>query len=252
LRCTVETRVARYAMLGAALVIVGGAGWYVFLPPSAQAALVGASALNILQLLIFGITALVIVMMYVGPYRNPGWLNVGFAILFFGLGLAAVGTGEFIREAVRKPFIVYNVVYSHGVYPSEIHQLQQAGYAEGGAWTRAWMQTNYPELVDAEGRIDEDAMLRLAQHDQQAIGHMLFMYHCNDCHAVEGYSGVAALARGWTPDMVELMVRDLNRFRYFMPEWTGTAAEAEILATYLESITPAHPFATSAAGTALR
>lgn len=252
LRRTVESRVARYAMVGAALVIVGGVGWYLFLPASAQAALVGASVLNVMQLLIFGITAIVIVMMYVGPYRNPGWLNVGFAILFFGLGLAAVGTGEFIREAVRKPFIVYNVVYSHGVYPSEIPELQRSGYAEGGTWTRAWMQLNYPALVDAQGQIDEDTMLTLPLEDQHDIGRMLFMYHCNDCHAVEGYSGVAALAQGWTPDMVELMVRDLSQFHYFMPDWTGTAAEAEVLATYLESITPPHPFAQSAAGTALR
>lgn len=240
--CLVESRIARYAMYGAALVILGGAGWYLSVPASGQAALVGASVLNLLQLLIFAITAIVFVMMYAGPYRNPGWLNPGFAILFFGLGLAAVGTGEFIREAVRKPYIVYDVVYGHGVYPNEIAQLQQDGFAQGGIWTRAWVASNYPELIDSQGKIDGARLLSLSASDQREIGRMLFMYHCNDCHAVDGYSGVAALARGWTPEMVELMVRDLDQFHYFMPPWSGTDAEARVLALYLESVIPPHPF----------
>lgn len=252
LRQVVESRVARYAMVGAVLVILGGIGWYLNVPASARAVLVGASALNILQLLLFAITALVVVMMYFGPYRNPGWLNPGFALLFFGLGLAAVGSGEFIREAVRKPYIVYDVVYGHGVYPDEIPQLQQTGFAEGGTWTRAWLASNYPDLVDDQGQVGEQQMLALPADDQREIGRMLFMYHCNDCHAVEGYSGISALARGWTPQMVELMVRDLNEFHYFMPAWSGTDAEAQVLAVYLESVIPPHPFDTPAAGTASR
>ncbi|RME44172.1 MAG: hypothetical protein D6791_13775 [Chloroflexi bacterium] len=241
--CVVETRISRYAMAGAVLVLLGGAGWYLNVPASGRAALVGASALNLLQLLIFAITAIVFILMYVGPYRNPGWLTPGFAILFFGLGLAAVGTGEFIREAVRKPYIVYGVVYGHGVYPSEIPELQQNGFVESGVWTRAWIASNYPELLDSEGHIDEAEMLTLPVRDQQEIGRMVFMYHCNDCHAIDGYSGVSGLARGWTPEMVELMVRHLDDFHYFMPPWSGTDAEAEVLAVYLESVIPPHPFA---------
>ena len=56
--------------------------------------------------LIFALTIVVFFLLYFGPYRNPGWLSPGFAGSLFLFGIAAFSTGEFIREAVRKPFIV--------------------------------------------------------------------------------------------------------------------------------------------------
>jgi cytochrome bd-type quinol oxidase subunit 1 len=106
----IESRSTRPALLGAILVIAGGAGWYWFLPPSAQAVLYSASVLNVLMALIFAVTAVVFVLLYLGPYRNPGWIQTpGFAAALLLFGVAAVATGEFIREAVRKPYVVYNV-----------------------------------------------------------------------------------------------------------------------------------------------
>jgi len=115
--------VSHYAVGGGlflALVVVGGLGWYAFLPESARAALVAASAPNVLMTLIFAVTIAVFVMLYLGPYRNPGWLSLGFAILFLALGVAAISTGEFIREAVRKP-------YHFGAWPAATRDLMLGG-----------------------------------------------------------------------------------------------------------------------------
>ncbi len=106
LREQVFRRVSQWAMFGGGLVIVGGIGWYFAAPPSAEAALVAAASLNILMTLLFALTGVVIVMLYLGPYSRPGWVTPGFALLLFALGFAATATGEFVREAVRKPFII--------------------------------------------------------------------------------------------------------------------------------------------------
>lgn len=240
LRNLIESRSARPALLGAILVSVGGVWWYLALPQSAQAALVAASSLNILMLLIFAVTAIVFVMLYLGPYRNPGWLSPGYAILFFALGLAAIGASEFIREAVRKPYVVYNVVMANQILPQEILGLKQTGYLEGGAWTRAFVAGNYPQVMQ-DGKVEESKLLTLPQGDRLKLGAVLFQYHCNDCHSLSGYSGVDQLIRGWDPELIRTVVEHPEKAQFFMPPWSGTQEEAQLLSEYLYSIAPPHP-----------
>src|SRR3972149_5922581 len=120
LRDLIAKRSARPALLGSILIVLGGLGWYLFLPESAEAALSAAAALTVMMVLIFVITIAVFVMLYLGPYRHPGWLSPGFAILLFVFGVGAFSTGEFIREAVRKPYIVYNVVMGNQLLVDEV------------------------------------------------------------------------------------------------------------------------------------
>jgi cytochrome bd-type quinol oxidase subunit 1 len=241
LRNLIASRSARPALLGSILIVIGGIGWLIALPESARAALNAASVLNILMLLIFALTVAVFVMLYLGPYRNPGWLTPGFAILFFVSGLAAVTTGEYIREAVRKPYIIYDVVMGNQIFPSEISLMRKVGYLESGAWTRAFMEEDFPACVES-GMIDEPRLLRLLEQDQVRIGEALFQHHCNDCHAAkQGYSALGNLTRGWTFDMILEVVKHPEKTRFFMPPWAGTPEEAVLLAKYLVTISPAHP-----------
>ncbi len=107
-------------------------------------------------------------MLYFGPYRNPNWITPGFAILFFLFGIAATGTGEFIRESTRKPYIIYNYVVGNNVLVSEIPKLQKDGYLNGGVWTKEFMKEHYPEVFNKDGNIDNQRLLRLPEKDQLA------------------------------------------------------------------------------------
>lgn len=237
----IESRSARPALWGAVLIVIGGAGWYVYLPESAKAALAAASVLNVLMVLIFVLTVAVFVMLYWGPYRNPRWLSPGFAILFFTFGLAAVTTGEYIREAVRKPYIVYNVVLGNQILADEVPRLRQSGYLEGGTWTKAFVSHHYPQVIH-EGKIAPSRFLTLPESDQLKLGEVLFQYHCNDCHAAgDGFSAVGQLIRGWTPEMVQQVVEHPEKAHFFMPPWAGTQEEAELLKKYLLSIAQPQP-----------
>ncbi len=249
LRDLIAARSARPALLGAVLILVGGAGWYSFMPESAKAALHAAAVLNVLAALIFVLTAVVFVLLYLGPYRNPGWLSPGFAGALVLFGVAAFSTGEFIREAVRKPYVVYNVVFSNQILPNEVAVLRARGYLEGArpegrSWTNAYIARHYPQVMDAADptRIDEKKLLDLPRADQIKIGEVLFQYHCNDCHAVRfGYSPVAMMLHGRTEEMHLEMIENLDRAPFFMPPWAGTREEAKVLAAYLASISPPRP-----------
>jgi cytochrome bd-type quinol oxidase subunit 1 len=241
LRDMIESRSARPALFGALMVTVGGVGWYVFLPASAKAVLASAAVLNVLVALIFALTGIVFLLLYIGPYRNPGWLSPGFAGTLLLFGLAATSTGEFIREAVRKPYISYNVVLGNQILPEQVPELRDEGYLEGGTWTKAFVADRYPQAM-SDGRVDTARLLELPEEDQVVLGEVLFQHHCNDCHAVQqGYSAVAPLLRGHTHEMIRSMVMHLDRAHFFMPPWAGTEEEAELLTRYLEEVAPPRP-----------
>lgn len=237
----IASRSTRPALWGSALIVLGGIGWLIFLPESARAALQAASALNILMVSIFALTVAVFVMMYLGPYKHPNWLSPGFAILFFACGLGAVSIGEFIREAVRKPYIIYNVVLGNQILAEEIPIMRQKGYLESGVWTKALIAKDYPMLV-SDGQIDETRLAVLSEPDQRRVGEILFQHHCNDCHALHaGYSSIVNLTRSWNHQMIQEVVEHPELAHFFMPPWAGTKEEAVALTRYLVSIAPAHP-----------
>ncbi|MGQ9576538.1 MAG: cytochrome ubiquinol oxidase subunit I [Thermoguttaceae bacterium] len=248
LRELIARRSARPALLGAILLAAGGLGWFGLLPESARALLERAAVLNLFMLLILALTAAVLVLVYLGPYRNPGWLSPGFAGALALLGIGAFGAGEFVREAVRKPYVLYRVVYGNQVFASQVDQLRRTGYLEGGTWTRAFVEQHYADRagVFEGGQIKERVLLGLPEPDRVRLGQVLFQYHCNDCHAAGvGYSAVGPLVRGrdWDRNWQRQvsMITHLNEAHFFMPPWAGTAEEAELLAAYLSKIAPPRP-----------
>lgn len=247
LRHLIGSRSARPALLGGVCVVVGGIGWYLRLPESSKAVLESAAVLNLMVALIVALTVTLLVLLYLGPYRNPGWLSPGFAGALLLFGLAAFSTGEFIREAVRKPYVVYGDVLGNQIRADEIAMAREEGFLERGTWTRAFVKANYPSLIveqPVEGRpspdqIDEKRLLTLPQKDQIAIGEVLFLYHCNDCHAKSrGYSAVRGLLQGRSRAMIVSLIENLHKAHRSMPPWSGTPEEAEVLARYLDQIPP--------------
>lgn len=240
LRDMIGSRSARPALAGAIMVTIGGLAWYYFLPESAKAILAGVASLNILIVLIFVLTIITFFLLYFGPYRNPGWLSPGFAGALMLFGLAAFSTGEFIREAVRKPYVIYNVMLGNQILPEEIPTLRKHGYLESGIWTNAYTCKYFPEAC-GENIIQENRLMQLQPADRLRLGEVLFQYHCNDCHAgALGYSAAGPLLRGRSREQVRSLIDHLDTY-VFMPPWAGTTEEAEILTDYLMSIAPPRP-----------
>ncbi len=242
LRDLIERRSARPALLGAVLIIIGGIGWYKFLPASSKSALISAPVLNVLMILIFVLTAVVFFMLYFGPYRNRGWLSPLAALFFLILGFAAMTTGEYIREAVRKPYIIYNVILGNQIRAKEIPSFRKKGYLESGVWTKKYVEKYYPQLINEKREIDESKLVKLPETEQLKLGEVLFQYHCGSCHSsTDGYSSIKHLTKGWDYDTILGVVEEPNMFNNAMPPWAGTSYEAEILAKYILSISAPKP-----------
>jgi cytochrome bd-type quinol oxidase subunit 1 len=210
----VVRRMARPLLLGIILVVLGVAWSCALLSDNALLTMERAVFLNILFAFFFGISALVTLLIVFGPVLNPKSINFGFAVSIFVLSLIALGTVEFAREGIRKPWIVDQVVLGNQIYADEVAQRQEQGFLQPS------------DLVNVP-------------RDRTERGGMLFMYHCNNCHALEhGMSAVGPLLYGESKEQIANKLRHLNVPTLSMPPWSGTEEEIDALAEFLLTVRP--------------
>ena len=168
--------------------------------------------LNVLLVLFVGISALVTCLIVFGPMLHPKSINFGFAVSIFVLSLSALASIEFVREAVRKPWIVDQIVLGNQIYADEAARRQETGFLQPSA------------IID----VPTDRMRR---------GGMLFMYHCNNCHALEhGMSAIGPILYGESKERIANQIRHMHVPTFSMPPWCGTEEELDILADFLVTI----------------
>lgn len=191
------------------------------------------------------------------------------AAVLMGLGFVAMGGSEFVREDLRKPYVLHQVMFVNGVRlpawdaaprpPSAavaqsgedaftIDALRTAGVLE----TSAWIRPVPPDL--------------LAPHEsaQRAVhqGGELFRVLCAACHTTDGYLAMRPLVRGrsaaaldgvlarlalpvdraghaaaWNSSDLHLRTWRDRR----MPPFAGTVDERRTLAAYLALLGGAAP-----------
>lgn len=151
-----------------------------------------------------------------GSLALAAWLPLSvrrvLAVALLALGLALVGVFETIREAARKPWLVYGQIWSTDIRP------RQAVPYEAAILPRArWVKTK-----------DMTPETRLA------AGRELFTLQCQGCHSVGGpirdirrYTGHVG-AEG-----VVAYLTGQGRLFTAMPPFLGNAAERDALAAYV-------------------
>lgn len=155
------------------------------------------------------------ILVLLGPLAMPRRVNRAVATLILLVGLAAMGSGEWAREALRKPFVVYDYMYSNGILVEEVDSLREEGIAAHAQWID-------PTRAD----------------DPVAHGHQLFRAVCQNCHAASGYNGMASRVARWDEAFTAGMVARLEYTRRLMPPWVGTESEAAAVAAFLMTLKP--------------
>ena len=149
------------------------------------------------------------------------------AALMLVLGLIAMGGGEFVREDLRKPYVIGGYMFVSGVRlpdqpgvagPPEDHvrtfgrdrftidALNETGVLKASAWVRP-----VPDSLIAPSHYAE----RAAHQGQE-----LFRALCAACHTLDGYLAIRPLVRGKSVDALDGVIG-----RLAMPvDATGAAA----------------------------
>jgi len=206
---------SKFILVAFGLFATGGL-WYLFVVPAGarELAMGGAAPVTIMNAMTIIISMIVLTATYFGPFRRPGFTSVTFAAVLLTLGLLATGGAEWVREGIRKPFIIYDYVYSNGTFATQ--QKDPKGILTQARWSV------YGDIARAP--------------DKVAGGEDVFRIQCASCHTVQGYNGVGPLVKGWTADFAAHQIDRLQMLKGYMPPFLGNEAERDALAAYLVSL----------------
>ncbi len=191
--------------------------------------------------------------------------------LLLVFGILAMGGAEWVREGLRKPFIIGHYMFVNGVRlpaPPGIPQppagleaaakdrfsldaLSERGVLTASLW--ASPPAGFRPATGADPSLPPAEKLAV----EAAAGREVFKLLCATCHTIDGYQGIRKLVRGKTPEGLEGTIARLAvpvtrdgkpsawtdpqavpamwRSRG-MPPFAGTVAEKRALAVYLAQL----------------
>lgn len=215
---------ARWLLTGFLILPFAGL-WYVSqIPDTARFIFMGgAAAVTLFAAATIFLSAIIAVFTWAGPYRNPRGFSTGYAFLLMVLAFLVTGVAEWSREAVRKPYVIYQYMYSNGIPADEYTKISwgQEGILPHSRWSS--VKAVFP--YDGTER-------------QLAAGRELFRLQCGHCHTIDGYNGVRPLVYGWNriDGFTDSQLKHLDSLKPFMPPFHGTPLERRALARWLDSL----------------
>jgi len=218
LRLEVVRYAAKWILAGTAVIPLAGVWYIATLPPLAREIPLGAAPpVMIFAGLSLFFSMLVVVFTYFGPYQYPRYFNLTFAFLIAVLALSTTGVTEWVREAIRKPYIIYNYMYSNTLRVADVAQVRERGILNSARWVRHHaVGPERPELSGGE----------------------IFRVACASCHTVDGYNSMRFAVKGWSAEMIDYQLLHLNELKGFMPPFVGTDAERRALKAWLLTLNP--------------
>jgi mono/diheme cytochrome c family protein len=205
---------ARWAILGLVVIIPSFFWYWKAIPseitttatemmPTPMAALNGAYlnfAILALLLIVFGLLV---------PKKM--YTLVAVILMFFSLSL--FGEFEWMRESIRKPYVITGYMYGNAVEVSKKDAYQAEGY-----------------LAHIAIRTGDD-------------GADLYRHACRHCHTIGGYNPLKPVFDGTDPEFIAGIVLGAQTLKGNMPPFYGADEEAALIADHIWKQVDQRPFA---------
>ncbi|MFC1513491.1 c-type cytochrome [candidate division KSB1 bacterium] len=209
----------RYAgiwMLAGIIFLIPNYAWYHSnLPLELNELFAGGLPTPMNALYVLGIAGFALFVFALIPVLFPKYFHKSFGFVFLLAGLLVFGASEFIRESVRKPYVIYGYMYGNLLRPEEYPVIEeQGGLLASAIWVK---------IKDAE--VSEEA------------GEEVFRVACRGCHSITGYKGLKKTMNGLNAEFITEVIKRLERLRGKMPPFPGNETERQALALYIKSIT---------------
>ena len=136
------------------------------------------------------------------------------------VALCLIGSAEYLREMLRKPYLVQGHIYSNGVRTKAIETFNRDGYLAHTLWVR---ETGDRTL---------------------ARGEAMYRGQCMICHTIDGYRPTRTLLAGRDRAAISNFLTVLSEHKpdspyyAFMPQLVGTPEEIKALGDYLDTLVP--------------
>jgi len=207
---------ARWLVPAFLLMPIGGLWYFLEVPGLARDLIMGATPLVLFfTFLSVALSGLIFAFAFLGGHVQPARFSLISALVILGMGLAVTGTSEWVREAVRKPYIIYDYMYSNSILVEDSARIKQEGVLANSKWAAV-------ETVTAENK--------------QEAGEEVFKLLCSACHAKDGYNAVRPLVQDWPEDFIYQQLGQLDVLKPIMPPFLGNEDERAALAAWLASL----------------
>ncbi len=209
------------------LALVASVLWYKSSIPveifdNARGAITAATHYLNLLVLFAGITFLLALILRFFPSRHSLVLALTITLTAF----VTMWAFEYVREAIRKPYVIYGYIYSNSIYKAaqkndggfNLPNLQQRGILSTAHWTQ---------------------IHTIPKNDSLQAGSEIFRLQCSSCHTVDSYRGVKRYLqkRPWNTREIFEMLKGIEYIHNgVMPPFAGNQEERKALALFLGSL----------------
>jgi mono/diheme cytochrome c family protein len=135
------------------------------------------------------------------------------ALIMMVFSLSFFGEFEWMRESIRKPYVIYGYMYGNAVEVSKTEDYRAQGY-----------------LAHIPFRTGDD-------------GADLFRHACRSCHTIGGYKPLATVFDGTDPEFIAGLTLGAHALKGNMPPFYGTDGEATLIAEHIWQRVDQRPFA---------
>lgn len=148
--------------------------------------------------------------------RLPRSLQKTMAFVILVIAFLYMGAFEMVRESSRRPYIIYDHMYSNSILKTSLPQVQKQGVLRSAKWTIEQEVTNSNQL---------DA------------GKELFRVLCLSCHSVGGIrNDILVRTEGMELEDIDAVFGEMGEEKPFMPPFAGIDKEREALGSYIYEV----------------
>ncbi|MEW6236542.1 MAG: cytochrome ubiquinol oxidase subunit I [Candidatus Omnitrophota bacterium] len=194
--------------------------WYFYQAPDAARQLVMGGAIAMTLFFLFGIAASTLVGLYayIGLVLKKRYINLETSILLGAIAFIATGSMEFVREGIRKPYVIYDYMYSNGILKADEAALNEKGVLGWAPWTAVAMGVEAGTMTPVQR------------------GEALYRAQCLRCHTVDGTNGIVPLIKNWPEESITHALETLHVEQYYMPPFIGPEKDKNDLTLFLREL----------------
>ncbi len=133
----------------------------------------------------------------------PKKYNIVVGVVAMVLALGWFGEYEWMRESIRKPYVITNYMYANGIDVANAEKYQEEGLLES------------IEFQTADKPAD------------------LFRRACRSCHTFDGYKPLKPAFDGTDETFIAQIIMGTHVIRANMPPFVGTEEEAQMVASHI-------------------
>jgi mono/diheme cytochrome c family protein len=124
-----------------------------------------------------------------------------------------MGSFEWIRESVRRPFLIYNYLYSNAIYASNLNQVNAQGILKSARWS---------------------TIKEINSNNALSAGKEIFHLACASCHSINGpMNNIMPLTKKFSVYGMQSTLDGMGKLNHYMPVFPGTDIEKTALSRYI-------------------